>query len=324
VGRQLAAAGINALTVDYRGFGESGGDRFENDPQKQQQVVTEKWPGDVDAALAYLLAQPGMDKNRIGAGGGSCGVNQAVQVARRHAGEVKSLVLLAGPANRDGVEFLRKNTWLPVFTSAAADDQFDADAPRSMEWLSEVSGNPRNKFVGFPNGKHGTEIFGPHPELPKQIVAWYVDTLVKSSADPNKPVTAKKTPALEFWDTLNQPDGVSKAVQMFHEAQQRDPKAFLFPEGVMNLMGYDRLQAGKNKEANELFKLNIEAYPNSANAYDSLGDGYLADGQNDQALQAAQKALELLPADKVADPFKKAIQQSAEQKVEKLKGASGK
>jgi predicted alpha/beta hydrolase len=92
VGRQLVAAGINALTMDYRGFGESGGDRFENDPQKQQQVVTEKWPGDVDAALAYLLAQPGVDKNRIGAGGGSCGVNQAVQVARRHAGEVKSLV----------------------------------------------------------------------------------------------------------------------------------------------------------------------------------------------------------------------------------------
>ena len=48
-----------------------------------------------------------------------------------------------------------------------------------MQWILAMSGNPRNKFSGFKDGKHGTEIFGPHPELPKQIVAWYADTLVK-------------------------------------------------------------------------------------------------------------------------------------------------
>src|SRR4030095_10171505 len=52
VASQLGAAGIHALALDYRGFGESKGDRFENDFQKQQQVVNEKWPGDIDAALA--------------------------------------------------------------------------------------------------------------------------------------------------------------------------------------------------------------------------------------------------------------------------------
>ena len=71
----------------------------------------------------------------------------------------------------------------PVFAAAAADDQFDDHAPESMQWLSDLSGNPRNRFVGFADGKHGTEIFGPHPELPQQIVAWYVDTLVKAPAD---------------------------------------------------------------------------------------------------------------------------------------------
>ncbi|HJT01914.1 MAG TPA: hypothetical protein VJ756_22660, partial [Terriglobales bacterium] len=74
VASQLSAAGINALTLDYRGYGESEGERidFRKDPQKLQQVQTTKWPGDVDAAYAYLLGQPGVDKNRIGAGGGSC------------------------------------------------------------------------------------------------------------------------------------------------------------------------------------------------------------------------------------------------------------
>src|SRR5512146_625092 len=116
VATQLSGAGINALTLDYRGYGESEGERidFRKDPQKLQQVQTSKWPVDIDTAYAYLLAQPGVDKNRIGAGGGSCGVNQAVQVAHRHS-EVKSLVLLAGGTNGDGLQFLQHNPWLPVF-----------------------------------------------------------------------------------------------------------------------------------------------------------------------------------------------------------------
>ena len=47
-------------------------------------------------------------------------------------------------------------------------------------------------------------------------------------------------------------------------------------------------------------------YPNSPNVYDSLGDAYLADGQNDLARQNAQKAIELLAHD------------SAEQKLKQL------
>jgi dienelactone hydrolase len=324
VASQLSAEGIHALTLDYRGYGESQGERidFRKDPQKLQQVQTRKFPGDIEAAYTYLLSQPGVDKARIGAGGGSCGVGFAVEVARRHP-EVKSLALLAGPTNGAGLKFLQSNPWLPVFTAAAADDEFDSNAPQNMQWLAEISGNPRNKFVGFKDGKHGTEIFGPHPELPREIVAWYVQTLLKAPAEPKAHVAIKKTPAWEFWSLAQEPGRVPKAVQMFHEARKRDPQAFLFPEGPLNLLGYEHLQTKQTKEAVELFKLNTEAYPNSANAYDSLGDGYMADGQNERAIAAAQKALELLPADKnVPEPFKKLVQQSAEGKLQKLKGTT--
>src|SRR5688572_21888490 len=94
---QLAAAGIHALSVDYRGFGDSGGPRLGTiTPQEAQRIVAEKWPGDIDAAYAFLVAQPGVDAARVGAAGGSCGVSQAVAVARRHPA-VRSLALLAGP-----------------------------------------------------------------------------------------------------------------------------------------------------------------------------------------------------------------------------------
>jgi dienelactone hydrolase len=323
VARQLSAAGIHALALDYRGFGESAGDRFRNDPQREQQLVAQKWPGDVDAAFAYLSGQPGVDSKRAGAGGGSCGVNQAIQLAARHP-EVASLVLLAGGTNGTGLKFLRQNPWLPIFAAAAADDQYDADAPRSMQWLVDVSGSPRNTFVGFPDGKHGTEIFGPHPELPTKIVEWYVDTLVKTPADPKAAVAGKKTPSAEFWALLDQPGGPGRAAQVFRDARQRDPKAYLFPEAFLNQAAYERLQAGQLPEAIELFKLNVEAYPASANTYDSLGDGYVAAGQNELALQATQKCLTLLAADKLDDDARKAIRRSAEQKLEKLKGTAPK
>ena len=125
----------------------------------------------------------------------------------------------------------------------------------------------------------------------------------------------------EFWQKAETPEGVSAAVKMFHDARTGDPHVMLFPEPALNLLGYQHLQAGRTKEAIELFKLNTEAYPTSANTDDSLGDAYLADGQNDLALQASQKAIDTLAGDKAPDDFKKAIRASAEQKIAKLKGS---
>jgi dienelactone hydrolase len=320
LGQQLAAAGIHALSVDYRGFGESGGDRATAlAPQDAQRIVTGQWPGDIDTAYDFLLAQPGVDKTRVGAAGGSCGVVQAINVARRHP-EVRSLALLAGPIDPDGLAFLTRTPWLPVFAAAAADDQYDDSAPEMMQWILSMSGNPRNRFSGFKDGKHGTEIFAPHPELPRQIVAWYIDTLVKNPADPAAPVTVKNTPTRQFWQKASTPDGVGAAVQLFYDTVERNPRAILIPEAQLNLLGYVHLQAGRNTQAIQLFRLNTMLYPKSANTYDSLGDAYLANGQNELALRSSEKAIALLKDDRVGDERKKAIRDSAEQKIAKLKG----
>lgn len=319
LGPQLAAAGIHALAVDYRGFGESGGARFDTlAPQEAQATINEKWPGDLDAAYKFLSSQPNVDATRIGAAGGSCGVTQAVRLAQRHP-DVRSLVLLAGGVDAEGLRFLQQTTWLPIFAAAAADDQFDADAPGTMQWILEMSGNPRNKFSGFKDGRHGTEIFGPHPELPKQIVTWFSDTLVKSPADPKASVKAKNTPAREFWQKVSSPQGVPAAVQLFYDTRLRSPRARLFPEQQLNLLGYEYLQAGNVNEAIQVFRLNTLGYPRSANTYDSLADAYVANQQNELALRMSEKAIELLPEDRISEDRKKAIRDSAEQKIAKLK-----
>jgi hypothetical protein len=48
--------------------------------------------------------------------------------------------------------------------------------------------------------------------------------------------------------------------------------------------------AGDEKSPLKIVKLNAMAYPNSANAYDSLSDAYLADGDNELARQTPKGA----------------------------------
>jgi dienelactone hydrolase len=319
VARQLSAAGIHALTIDNRGFGDSGGPRFQGSGPDVLQGLRQKWPGDFDEALAWLVSQPGVDKSRIGAGGGSCGVDNAVKLASRHT-EVRSLVLLAGMTDGAGLDYLRKNPWLPIFSAAAADDQYDRRAPDTMRFFAEASGNARTRFVAFKDGGHGTEIFASHPELPRDIVSWFVDTLVTSPADPQKAFERRTTPASEFWSAATQPGGASKATQLFHDARRREPGALLVPEAILNQQAYAHLQSGAVDDAIALFELTVEAFPTSANAYDSLADGYLAKGQNDLALAAEQKCLELLPADTIDEEFKAQLRRIAEEKIAKLKG----
>jgi tetratricopeptide (TPR) repeat protein len=51
----------------------------------------------------------------------------------------------------------------------------------------------------------------------------------------------------------------------------------------------------KLKEAIEIFKLNVEQFPKSANVYDSLGEGYMLNGDKELAIKNYKKSLELNP-----------------------------
>jgi len=62
------------------------------------------------------------------------------------------------------------------------------------------------------------------------------------------------------------------------------------PENTLNLFGYRLVQASKFDEAISAFKLNARNYPQSANVFDSLGDGYDAAGKFDLAYESYKKA----------------------------------
>jgi dienelactone hydrolase len=316
--KQLAAGGINVLTLDLRGFGESDGIPFDKATPQQAQEQGKKWPADIDVAFEYLVSQPGVKRDVIGAGGASCGVNNSVQLARRHPELIKSLVLLSGPVDPAGRKFIRQSQ-TPVLAAIADDDEFP-DSIIATEWIFSLSPATGNRFFHYAKGGHGADMFAAHPELRDAIVDWYKTTLIKS---PGHAPAAKEhwqaPPQVQLLTLIDQPGGAQQARQKLEEARKSDAKAVLFPEAQVNTLGYEHMQAGDLKGAIEILKLNAEAFPDSPNVYDSLGDVYLADGQKELARQNAQKALELLASDTV-DPEarKQAIRASAEQKLKQL------
>ncbi|MGO9303323.1 MAG: alpha/beta fold hydrolase [Candidatus Korobacteraceae bacterium] len=318
--QQLNAAGINVLTLDYRGFGESAGVPHEKATPQQTADLVAKWPGDIDVAYEYLVSQPGVKRDAIGMGGASCGVNNSLQAAIRHP-EVRSLVLLSGSANYDGRQYLRRDKTAPVFFAYAVDDPYPP-AAFAIQWLYSLTADPGKKLVHYPNGGHGSDIFHAHPELMKAITDWYVTTLIKTPGQaPATNEAAALPPEVYVLDTIDQPGGPAKIQAQLEQARQHDPKATLFDEQLVNLMGYEHMQAGDVKSAIEILKLNAVAYPNSPNVYDSLGDVYLADGQGDLARQNSRKALALLPSDTTDDQQRKdAIKANAEGKLRQLDG----
>jgi tetratricopeptide (TPR) repeat protein len=84
----------------------------------------------------------------------------------------------------------------------------------------------------------------------------------------------------------------SKAYRSFRE----DPAhVYLETEADVNRLGYELLRDGKTDDAIEIFKLNVEAYPRSANTYDSLAEAYVKKGNKEEAIKYYSKALEVNP-----------------------------
>ncbi|MEX2233367.1 MAG: DUF2911 domain-containing protein [Cyclobacteriaceae bacterium] len=80
-------------------------------------------------------------------------------------------------------------------------------------------------------------------------------------------------------------------------------------EAELNVYGYQLLSEGANDKAIEVFILNTERHPKSANAWDSLGEGYATKGDKTNAIKGFKKSLSLNPAANVKANSEKYLKQ---------------
>ena len=90
--------------------------------------------------------------------------------------------------------------------------------------------------------------------------------------------------------------GIDAALAEYRSQKARGFGDLYTNEGDINALGYRLLSRKRMPEAIEILKLNVEAYPNSANVYDSLGEAYFVSGNTAQAIQNYEKSLSLDPA----------------------------
>ena len=94
---------------------------------------------------------------------------------------------------------------------------------------------------------------------------------------------------LLFRDILARGDA---AIIDYRESRKNGPGAAL-SEAQVNSLGYLLLGKKRLGEAIEVFKMNVEEHPDSSNAYDSLGEAYMVNGDKELAVRNYRRSLEL-------------------------------
>jgi len=107
----------------------------------------------------------------------------------------------------------------------------------------------------------------------------------------------KRSVAYSLGDRMAK-DGIPAALEYYKSI--KDSAGYYPNESEMNETGYQFLNSGKVKEAVAIFKLNTEAFPKSANVYDSYGKALMALGNKTEAIENYKRSVKLNPGNEGA------------------------
>lgn len=86
---------------------------------------------------------------------------------------------------------------------------------------------------------------------------------------------------------------INKALSTYHQLKADQAAGYDFSEGQLNDLGYVLLQEEHVQAAIAAFELNVEAFPKSPNALDSLAEALISNGQKRAATKRLKQALEI-------------------------------
>ena len=116
----------------------------------------------------------------------------------------------------------------------------------------------------------------------------------KEAEYPKQPVLF----VLEKW--LND-KGYAGTVDYFRNNIENIKEEYMVREGDINVYGYSAMQEEKNiDKALAIFEINVIAFPESFNPYDSYAEALMNKGENEKAIEYYKKSLELNPANEGA------------------------
>ena len=168
--------------------------------------------------------------------------------------------------------FKVKDQAIPVITHGGGINGFSTTIVRypTEKHLIVILDNTGSPNLNRLSEKIARILYDQPYDLPKQSIAAVVDKAISEK-------------------------GIAAAVAEYRELKAKQSAAYDFAEPELNALGYQLMARGKTKEAVEIFKLNVEAYPQGFNTYDSLAEAYMNSNERELAIQNFQKSLELNP-----------------------------
>lgn len=104
-------------------------------------------------------------------------------------------------------------------------------------------------------------------------------------------------------------EGIDSAISRYYKLRNECKSQYDFSEKQLNQLGYHFMNENKLSIAISVLKLNVELYPEYSNGYDSLGEAYLKNGQNELAIKNFEKSLELNPRNTNAQEMLKKLKE---------------
>ncbi len=90
-------------------------------------------------------------------------------------------------------------------------------------------------------------------------------------------------------------EGIETATKKYWELKESQADDYNFGEDELNSLGYSFLAKEDVEKAIAILKINVEAYPNSSNVYDSYGEALMKNNDNENAITNYKKSVELNP-----------------------------
>lgn len=276
---------------------------------------------DTDDLINHIRSNASLlqiDENRIGiwtcSGNVSIGLRLAMQGSRSY---IRCAVVYYGMTELNVVR-----QTLPLFVVRAGQDALGLNQAID-EFVRTALANDLNlQYINYLEGQHAFDILDDNDrsrEIIKQTLDFLKTNLAARKGDMPESVLTAST----FYDMLmrGQSDSAVAQYRRARAAFTGHPNYhWIKQEGGLNAMGYQLMQEQRNEAALEVMKINTENHPDSPNVYDSLGDAYEAVGDTARAVQASEKALALLQENTAIDEnFRRAVRQSAEGKLERLR-----
>lgn len=104
----------------------------------------------------------------------------------------------------------------------------------------------------------------------------------------------RRTPIFTVINQAISTDGLDAAILQYKKLKQENPDEYNFDENQLNYLGYRLMQEGKTDEAIQIFQVNKESFPESANACDSLAEAYLRNGNIPMARKLYKNVIKML------------------------------